>query len=78
MSQKSEKVGVVVSNGGCQGLFNALSVIVDPGDRIALPNPGWPNYRSMAGLLGASASGYRGLLSTSMIATSPMSGDGVT
>lgn len=42
---------VVVTNGGGQGLFNALSVLLAPGDALALPDPGWPNYRSMAELL---------------------------
>lgn len=44
---------VVVSSGGCQGLFAALSALLDEDDVVALPNPGWPNYRSMVGLLGA-------------------------
>jgi aspartate/methionine/tyrosine aminotransferase len=42
---------IVVTNGGCQGLFNALSVLLAPGQAVALPDPGWPNYRSMAELL---------------------------
>lgn len=43
---------VIISNGGCQALFNALSVALDAGERLALPDPGWPNYRSMAAMLG--------------------------
>lgn len=54
----SSPANVVVSNGGCQGLFTALSVVVEEGDLVALPNPGWPNYASMAGLLGARVVGY--------------------
>jgi len=49
---------VVVSNGGCQGLFAVLSALLDEGDVVALPNPGWPNYRSMVGLLGAQVATY--------------------
>ncbi|UOY02258.1 pyridoxal phosphate-dependent aminotransferase [Blastococcus sp. PRF04-17] len=49
---------VVVTNGGCQGLFNVLGVLLDVGDPIALPNPGWPNYRSMAGILGLQVREY--------------------
>lgn len=43
---------VIISNGGCQGLFNALSVTLDAGEKVALPDPGWPNYHSMAAMLG--------------------------
>lgn len=43
---------VVVSNGGCEGLFAALSAVADSGQTIAVPDPGWPNYRSMAAVLG--------------------------
>lgn len=43
---------VIISNGGCQGLFNAFSVALDAGEKVALPDPGWPNYRSMAAMLG--------------------------
>jgi len=49
---------IVVTNGGGQGLFNALATILDAGDRIALPDPGWPNYLSMAALLGLRVSTY--------------------
>jgi len=49
---------VVITNGGCQGLFNAFSALLDDGDRIALPDPGWPNYLSMATVLGLRVSSY--------------------
>lgn len=49
---------IIVTNGGGQGLFNALATILDEGDQIALPDPGWPNYRSMAALLGVRVSTY--------------------
>jgi aspartate aminotransferase len=49
---------IIVTNGGGQGLFNALATLLDAGDRIALPDPGWPNYRSMAALLGLRVSTY--------------------
>lgn len=50
---------IVVTNGGCQGLFNAFSVLLDEGDIVAIPDPGWPNYRSMIGLNGASPETYQ-------------------
>jgi aspartate/methionine/tyrosine aminotransferase len=43
---------IVVSSGGCQGLFNVFSVLLEEGDLVAIPDPGWPNYRSMVGLNG--------------------------
>ncbi|MFD0067023.1 pyridoxal phosphate-dependent aminotransferase [Streptomyces sp. NPDC056690] len=55
------RVGVdelVVSNGAAQGLFAALTCMLSPGDEILLPNPGWPNFRMMARLLGARSVGY--------------------
>lgn len=50
---------IVVSNGGCQGLFNAFSVVLDEGDIVAIPDPCWPNYRSMIGLNGGRCETYR-------------------
>lgn len=50
---------VVVTNGGGQGLFNALSVLLAPGETLALPDPGWPNYRSMASVLSLEPRFYR-------------------
>lgn len=49
---------VIISNGGCEGLFNAFSVALDAGETLALPDPGWPNYRSMAALLGLNVVTY--------------------
>lgn len=50
---------LTVTNGGCQGLFNVFSVILDEGDTVAIPDPGWPNYRSMVGLNGGRSEPYR-------------------
>ncbi len=44
---------IVVSSGGVQGLYAALAVLLAPGDGILLPDPGWPNYAMMAGMLSA-------------------------
>jgi aspartate/methionine/tyrosine aminotransferase len=35
---------VVVTTGGCGGLFTTLLVLLDPGDEVLLPDPGWANY----------------------------------
>ncbi|MPQ98305.1 aminotransferase class I/II-fold pyridoxal phosphate-dependent enzyme [Modestobacter sp. I12A-02628] len=50
---------VIVTNGAVQGLFSVLTSIVSRGDDVLLPNPGWPNYRMMADILGIEARGYR-------------------
>jgi aspartate/methionine/tyrosine aminotransferase len=44
---------VVVTCGGCGGLFTSLLVLVDPGDEVLLPDPGWANYPPMAHVLNA-------------------------
>ncbi|MGE3619139.1 MAG: pyridoxal phosphate-dependent aminotransferase [Acidimicrobiia bacterium] len=38
---------VVVTHGATQGLLAVLRALVDPGDGVLVPDPGWPNYRSM-------------------------------
>jgi len=42
---------IVVSSGAVEALFVALTTILNPGDQILLPNPGWPNFRMMCSLL---------------------------
>jgi aspartate/methionine/tyrosine aminotransferase len=44
---------VVVTTGGCGGLFTSLLVLLDPGDELLLPDPGWANYPPMAHVLNA-------------------------
>lgn len=43
---------VVVSAGGGHGMFALLRGMCDPGDIILAPDPGWPNYRTVAALCG--------------------------
>ena len=50
--------GVVVTNGGVEGIFAALSAVLDPGDAILLPDPGWPNFAMMATMLRARILAY--------------------
>ena len=50
--------GVVVTNGGVEGIFAALSALLDPGDGILLPDPGWPNFAMMATMLRARILAY--------------------
>lgn len=42
---------IVVSSGAVEALFISLTTILNPGDQILLPNPGWPNFRMMCSLL---------------------------
>jgi aspartate aminotransferase len=49
---------VVVTHGAINALLTALMVLVEPGDGILVPDPGWPNYRMIATMLGAEAMPY--------------------
>lgn len=44
---------VVVSAGAVEALYASLVTVLSPGDEILLPDPGWPNFRMMTNLLGA-------------------------
>ena len=49
---------VVVTTGGCGGLFTSLMLMLDPGSEVLIPDPGWSNYPAMAHVLNAVAVGY--------------------
>jgi aspartate aminotransferase len=49
---------VVVTTGAVNALFASLLAVLDPGDEVLLPDPGWPNYESIAHLAGATARHY--------------------
>jgi aspartate aminotransferase len=44
---------VVVTAGGVGAVQAAMVSVLEPGDEILIPDPGWPNYRMIAGLLHA-------------------------
>ena len=46
---------VVVTPGSTFALFNALEVLLEPGDEVLLPDPGWPTYNTQVGLVGGRA-----------------------
>ncbi|PZE73471.1 hypothetical protein DEI82_14055 [Curtobacterium sp. MCBD17_019] len=50
---------VLVTSGAVQGIYVALVGLVDPGDEVLVPSPGWPNYQMMCRLLRATSVGYR-------------------
>ena len=43
---------VVVSNGAKQSIYNALMVLLDPGDEVVIPTPAWVSYPEMVRLAG--------------------------
>ena len=49
---------VVVTHGAVNALLTALMVLVEPGEGILVPDPGWPNYQMMAKMLDAEAVAY--------------------
>jgi aspartate/methionine/tyrosine aminotransferase len=49
---------VVVTVGAVNALLSALLVLVERGDGILLPDPGWPNYHAMATMVGADVIPY--------------------
>ncbi len=44
---------VVVTNGGMEALLLGLLSVVNPGEEVLVPTPGWPNYSAQATLAGA-------------------------
>ena len=43
---------VIVTVGAIGALFGSLMAVIDPGDEILIPDPGWPNYESIVILAG--------------------------
>jgi aspartate aminotransferase len=41
---------IVVSNGAKQSIYNALMVLLDPGDEVVIPTPAWVSYPEMVKL----------------------------
>jgi aspartate/methionine/tyrosine aminotransferase len=44
---------VVITTGAIGALFSALMSIIDAGDEVLIPDPGWPNYEAILHLAGA-------------------------
>ena len=44
---------IIITHGAVSGLMTASMALLDPGDEILLPDPGWPNTESMALAIGA-------------------------
>lgn len=50
---------MVVTHGAVQGCAAVLEALVEPGDEVLAPDPGWPNAALQAGLRGATIRNYR-------------------
>lgn len=50
---------VVVTAGGAEALYVSLLGMVGPGEGVLVPDPGWPNFRMIATVLGAQPQPYR-------------------
>ncbi len=44
---------IVVTAGGVNALMEALLTLLEPGEALLIPDPGWPNYEMMAAALNA-------------------------
>jgi aspartate/methionine/tyrosine aminotransferase len=55
---EADPADVVVTSGGVGGLFASYSAILDDGDEILVPDPGWPNFSAIAYSVGAHPVGY--------------------
>jgi aspartate/methionine/tyrosine aminotransferase len=49
---------VVVTTGGCGAVFASLLALLDSGDEVLVPDPGWSHYVPMALQVGATPVGY--------------------
>jgi aspartate/methionine/tyrosine aminotransferase len=49
---------VVVTTGAAGGLFALLRVLLDSGNELLVPDPGWTGYAAIAGALGAKVRSY--------------------
>jgi aspartate/methionine/tyrosine aminotransferase len=44
---------IVITSGAVGALYSALMAVVDSGDEVLIPDPGWPNYEAIVHLAGA-------------------------
>jgi aspartate aminotransferase/aminotransferase len=44
---------IVITTGAIGALYSALMAVIDPGDEVLIPDPGWPNYEAIVHLAGA-------------------------
>jgi aspartate aminotransferase/aminotransferase len=44
---------IIITTGAIGALYSALMAVIDPGDEVLIPDPGWPNYEAIVHLAGA-------------------------
>jgi aspartate aminotransferase/aminotransferase len=44
---------IVITTGAIGALYSSLMAVVDAGDEVLIPDPGWPNYEAITHLAGA-------------------------
>lgn len=49
---------IVATNGALSGLFTTCQALLEPGDEMLIPDPGWPNWEMMIQMAGARAVRY--------------------
>ncbi len=49
---------VIVTPGSTYSLFNAFEVLLEPGDEVLVPDPGWPTYDTQVTLAGGTTARY--------------------
>ncbi len=49
---KTKAEDILVTHGAMMSLATAFKALLDPGDEVLLPDPGWPNYAMMISLSG--------------------------
>ncbi|KAJ50447.1 aminotransferase [Clostridium tetanomorphum] len=50
---------ICLTVGGSEGLFNTFMALLNPGDKVLIPSPGYPAYESCTKLLGAIPINYK-------------------
>lgn len=46
---------IVITTGAIGALYSALMSVVDAGDEVLIPDPGWPNYEAITHLAGGTS-----------------------
>jgi aspartate/methionine/tyrosine aminotransferase len=57
-AQTVSPADVVVTTGAVAALSSALNCILDSGDEVLIPDPGWPNYDAIVHMAGATSVRY--------------------
>ena len=64
---------IVVTTGAIGALYSSLMSVVDAGDEVLIPDPGWPNYELIVHLAGATPVRFSRRRNAAFCRTSPRS-----